>query len=193
MLDRVRAARPGVRREESEVGDLVHVGHHLLPIRLVRHHPLVNAGSVFRYDRANLRQRRSKSDQRLARGLVVRELSVDVSGRRRGCAHEDRGLHGAVQPAAVRGGVGLHQGRGCEAVEIGVGGYPGTGPRDAAALLEDDAARSGSRMPSPPAGWRSARSPATATRSIRGARSRRRTTATTATRCSSPRSSGCRR
>ena len=57
---------------------------------------------------------------------------------------------------------------GCEAVEIGVGGFPGAGHANAAALLEDDAARKRLRTRSPPAGWRSAPSPATATRSIPG-------------------------
>jgi hypothetical protein len=38
--------------------------------------------------------------------------SLTGTGTRRGLAHEDRRLYGAVQPAPVRRGVGLHQGRG---------------------------------------------------------------------------------
>ena len=57
---------------------------------------------------------------------------------------------------------------GCEAVEIGVGGYPGTGARERRPSCSRTTRRaSDSRMRSPPAGWRSARSPATATRSTR--------------------------
>ena len=75
---------------------------------------------------------------------------------------------------------------GCEERRDWGRGISGTGHANATALLEDDAARQRFQDAVTPAGWRSARSPAMATRSTRGARSPRSTIATTAMRCSSP-------
>ena len=79
---------------------------------------------------------------------------------------------------------------GCEAVEIGVGDIPDRRTRMPRRCSRTMRRGSDSRMRSPPAGWRSARSPATATRSIRGARSPRRTIATSAMPCGSPQKLG---
>lgn len=81
---------------------------------------------------------------------------------------------------------------GCEAVEIGTGGYPGDAHCKPVELLRDAGPGRSSGAPSRVGGSRSARSPATATLSTRKRKRPQQATSPSATRCGSPPSSASR-